>query len=181
MSFAPGRALEQVFLRTLIGAVSLACVLSGCDVLNDGRDTSMVCPGSELDEADGALAAVTERGGEIWALPFARYPAPVNEHYKIAFRVVGDGSLFLTAISPDGTTHSPVQGPTRHTGSNWDRPGDEWGSFFLFDQPGCWSIEVERGKTAGSVHILVSASDGGVSLHSVREHVASKEVSQSQS
>ena len=44
-----------------------------------------------------------------------------------------------------GTVKSP------HSGSTYDRPGDEWGTGFLFDEPGCWHIHLQRTVRAGDV------------------------------
>ena len=53
----------------------------------------------------------------------------------------------------------PSSGPDPHPGgSNWQRPGDEWGTTFDFPQPGCWQLQVTRGAgLTASVWIIVGA------------------------
>jgi hypothetical protein len=94
-------------------------------------------------------------GGEVWALPIGPYPPKAGELLKIVWRVTGSGPISLTAVGPDGRQHPPVQGPTEHFDSNFERPGDEWGAFFEFDRPGCWEIEARRGTVSGVVRIKV--------------------------
>jgi len=40
-------------------------------------------------------------------------------------------------------------------GSTWQRPGDEWGSSFRFDAPGCWQIHATRSDVNGDLWLLV--------------------------
>jgi hypothetical protein len=64
---------------------------------------------------------------------------------KMAVRMTGDGELTVRLIRPDGSEQPLAWGPERHGGSNFDRPGDEWGIGFAPDEPGCWQIAFERG------------------------------------
>ncbi len=59
------------------------------------------------------------------------------------------------AVAPDGTRTPPVSGPTPHGSSNWKRPGAEWGSQFLFTEPGCWDIHVAAGHKTGDIWLDV--------------------------
>ncbi len=89
--------------------------------------------------------------GEVWAigaLPTA------DEEFKLVVRVTGSGELSAVAVGPDGTPQDPLS-VERHTGSNFSRPGDEWGIWFDFDQPGCWEIVVERGDLTGVITLGV--------------------------
>jgi hypothetical protein len=47
---------------------------------------------------------------------------------KIVVRVGGTGDLGVSAEGPAGQRVRPSWGPEAHGGSNFDRPGDEWGS-----------------------------------------------------
>lgn len=94
----------------------------------------------------------TARAGEqLWALPFvpeggswarpdaAVFDGLVGKEIKIVFAQTTYPNAFA-ALAPDGTQVQPVWGPTFHSGSNWGRPGYEWGAGFVFSQPGCWRI-----------------------------------------
>ena len=63
---------------------------------------------------------------------------------KMAVRMTGSGALAVHLIAPDGSQRPLEWGPERHGGSNFHRPGDEWGIGFSFDAPGCWQIAFER-------------------------------------
>jgi hypothetical protein len=103
--------------------------------------------------SDGGVP-VNTRGGEAHVLGVDG-PVEASADVKIVWRVTGDGEITLTAISPTGRRIEPTQGPTHHTGSSFKRPGDEWGSVFVFDEAGCWEIEVRRGEVIGALPISV--------------------------
>ena len=63
---------------------------------------------------------------------------------KMAVRMTGSGALEVHLIAPDGSELPLAWGPEAHGGSNFDRPGDEWGIGFAFDAPGCWQIAFQR-------------------------------------
>ena len=64
---------------------------------------------------------------------------------KMAVRMTGSGELVVHLIAPDGAERPLDWGPEVHGGSNFRRPGDEWGIGFSADAPGCWQIAFERG------------------------------------
>jgi len=94
----------------------------------------------------------TAEGGDLWALIFQEPGTPIRagKQVKIVWRMTGTGDLGLEAVNAKGTqrSHHDVR---RHEGSNWDRPGDEWGSLFTFPEPGCWDIHAERASVTGDV------------------------------
>jgi hypothetical protein len=109
-------------------------------------------------EARGAAST-----GDLWAAGFGSTLAEsqelvlrgvVNIKSKILWRIRGSGGARFTATAPDGTRMEPAQ-LQFHGGSNWNRPGDEWGSIFIFTQPGCWQIHVDRADNAGDLWLLV--------------------------
>lgn len=63
---------------------------------------------------------------------------------KLVVRITGSGDLFVDMTAPDGATRALDWGPEEHTSSNYDRPGDEWGTGFSFDAPGCWALNLQR-------------------------------------
>lgn len=96
--------------------------------------------------------------GSLFGLVFGGYPARADgSTTKIAWRMTGSGPLVLLATDPDGHRLPATFGPEPHTGSNWSRPGDEWGSGFTFTSPGCWTINATRLAAAASLQVLVVA------------------------
>jgi hypothetical protein len=116
-----------------------------CQPFKIGTDTS------GLPEIQGRSATQT-----LWALLFP-YHLPVwsDEDLKIVWRMTGAGNFSLEAQHTDGTVTQPIWGPDAHSGSSWQRPGDEWGTGFHFPEAGCWRILVQRGVDTGEVDLLV--------------------------
>jgi hypothetical protein len=104
------------------------------------RPTSIIVNPLGLPEAKGAT-----ENGEAWALIFK--PLRQSQPVKIVWRVTGSGRFRIAAYNSglDGPL-GPESGPNEHTASNWDRPGDEWGTVFVFPHAGCWRIEASRGN-----------------------------------
>ncbi len=97
--------------------------------------------------------------GELWALLFFDQ-AHAGQDEKIVWRITstGTGKPFdVQARHVDGTIIRPIWGPEFHGGSNWDRPGDEWGTGFNFPEPGCWTLTVTSGATSGEIRLDVLA------------------------
>lgn len=119
----------------------------------EGSASGEVCETPDT-AADGGVRVAAE-GGEVHALglepPFAR-----GAEVKIVWRVTGTGDVDLAAISPSGERVLPIKGPLYHSTSTFDRPGDEWGSVFVFEELGCWELRIERGGVVGHVAVLVS-------------------------
>src|SRR5262249_40779615 len=88
-------------------------------------------------EAQGTVTSASSTSAEteapqLWALfQPSVWPARADTYLKIVWRMTGSGNLSLVAIGPDGRRLAPHEGPTAHGGSNWDRPGNEWGSSFI--------------------------------------------------
>ena len=98
------------------------------------------------------------RGGEVWALLLTGSTIQANRATVMSWRATGSGAFQVVAIRPDGEQLSPTSGPDLHGGSNWDRPGEEWGTTFIFPQPGCWQLNVTRGAMLyADVLLLVAA------------------------
>jgi len=91
--------------------------------------------------------------GQLWALVFDRVPVPIGRKVKIAWRMTGTGSLRLLALGDHGQMIRPHD-LAEHGGSNWDRPGDEWGGYFVFPLAGCWDIQATRGSVTGDVWLV---------------------------
>jgi hypothetical protein len=82
-------------------------------------------------------------------------PPRVGDEEKIVWRMTGTGPLTLEAIGAGGITRRPIWGPNLHEGSNWSRPGEEWGAGYVFTAPGCWDLRAARGSATGDVWIQV--------------------------
>lgn len=118
-------------------------------------------------EAQGHVTANTGSGAgttatetpSLWALlQPSVWPLRADTLVKIVWRMTGDGGLSLVAVGPDGSHLAPQDGPRTHSGSNWDRPGDEWGSLFVFPVAGCWDLHASRADIAGDIQLLVGAA-----------------------
>lgn len=97
----------------------------------------------------------TATGGTAWALVEGGTPVPVKDDFKIIWRVTGGGHLSLVAVDGARDTLRPL-GVEPHSGSDWHRPGDEWGTAWNLPQPGCWDVHVERGSTTGDIWLIAS-------------------------
>ncbi|MEU6411436.1 hypothetical protein [Microbispora sp. NPDC046933] len=95
------------------------------------------------------------RGAEVWGLMFAPVPLAAGREVKIVWRMTGEGPLRVTAALPDGTAARLTWGPEAHGGSTWHRPGQEWGTGFVFPKPGCWEITLTRDRGSGTVWLPV--------------------------
>lgn len=80
-----------------------------------------------------------------------------GDEVKIVWRMTGEGDLAVRVVDPAGEERALTFGPELHPGSNYDRPGDEWGTGFLFDRTGCWYIALTRPLGRGEVWIEVVA------------------------
>jgi hypothetical protein len=99
----------------------------------------------------------TGHGASLWGLLMFPHPgsARAGDQEKIVWRMTGSGALELSAIGPDGRRHPPAWGPEGHGGSNWDKPGDEWGAGYIFTAPGCWDLHAVRGHATADVWLPV--------------------------
>lgn len=96
-------------------------------------------------------------GATLWALPFPTEPVlAVGKELKVVWRMTGSGDFAISATGPDGTVVKPVWGPEPHGGSNWERPGDEWGTGWVFPIAGCWTINATRTSGRGSLVLRVA-------------------------
>jgi hypothetical protein len=77
-----------------------------------------------------------------------RFPVSAGRRsVKIVWRMTGSGPLKLAAYDVHGRK-VPLAWIEPHGGSNYRRPGDEWGSGYRFPHPGCYRLTARR--TVGS-------------------------------
>jgi hypothetical protein len=89
---------------------------------------------------------------ELWALLFNTLVA--KQELKIVWRMTGDGDLQVVAQGPRNTSIKP-KWIEPHGGSNWPRPGAEWGTGFILPTPGCWNFHANRKDASGDVWLMV--------------------------
>ena len=159
-------------MRIHIAAVATAIVLAACAPIPDraGATSAPPTPVATQPVCQPSLAQPSKNGfpeiqatmksaGEIWALLFFDQ-AQANKDEKIVWRITGTGKKFdIYAQHEAGTIIHPIWGPEFHGSSNWERPGDEWGTGFNFPEPGCWTVTVTLGETIGEIRLDVLAPD----------------------
>lgn len=97
----------------------------------------------------------TAAGAELWALDVQ--PAFVSTiQKKIIFKLTRVYPHVFYAVAPDGRRVDPVWRQA-HSGSNWNRPGFEWGAAFIFDAPGCWRIHAGAWPAQGDLWLVVAS------------------------
>nr|SBO92770.1 hypothetical protein BN4615_P2284 [Nonomuraea gerenzanensis] len=123
--------------------------------------TGAGCGGTPVFEGDGFPEVQgTAQDAELWGLLFVRAtPLSAGDEVKVVWRMTGEGPLRVRAVHPDGTVAKLLWGPEEHGGSTWRRPGQEWGTGFVFQKPGCWKIELARSR--GSGHVRLPVADAG--------------------
>jgi hypothetical protein len=104
----------------------------------------------------GAEVMGTAPGGSLYGLLFAGEPPSIvaGQEIKIVWRMTGAGALAASARSGDADAQLTF-GPEPHSGSNYVRPGDEWGTGWIFPTPGCWDVHLTRGTLDGHVWLTV--------------------------
>ncbi|HSJ86688.1 MAG TPA: hypothetical protein VK909_05715, partial [Anaerolineales bacterium] len=143
--------IRQFCISLVLLSLLAACSLPGATEMKKG------CQPSKIQKSDNGFTEVQadmKSDGEIWALLFFE-TAHVNEDEKIVWRITGDVDEFQAqAQNEEGTIIQPTW-LEYHGGSNWQRPGQEWGTGFTFPTAGCWRITVTRGKTTGTISLDV--------------------------
>ncbi|MFE9202860.1 hypothetical protein [Micromonospora sp. NPDC007230] len=115
--------------------------------------TGSVCPPTAQYTSQDLQG--TGDGATLWAMLFSTALRTGTE-IKVVWRMTGSGDFSISATGPDGKAVKPVWGPEPHGGSNWNRPGDEWGTGWVFPTPGCWTINATRTSGTGSLVLRVA-------------------------
>jgi hypothetical protein len=144
-------------MRQLILFISTLVLLVAC---TSGTETPAGCQPSKIQVSKYGFHEIQgdmKSEGEIWALLFFE-TAHAKEDAKIVWRITGKGGTFeAQAQSEAGVVIQPIW-KDYHGDSNWQRPGQDWGTGFNFPAPGCWTITVTRGETTGTISLDVLAS-----------------------
>ncbi|MEQ1735327.1 MAG: hypothetical protein ABL886_02710 [Rhodoglobus sp.] len=83
-------------------------------------------------------------------------PLLAGHDVKVVWRLVGVGGESVRLFGPTGHEAPLSWGPEAHTSSNYERPGLEWGTGFVLDEPGCWELRFGSGGAGASVWFEVS-------------------------
>ena len=125
--------------------------VSGPGTLSTTRPATnaSICPPAQGPAGDQGAAT----DSTMFALFFVDTSGWVaGKEIKVVWRMTGSGDLTMTAAGPDGRTITPVWGPEPHTSSTFNRPGDEWGTGWVFPVAGCWAFHATR--TGGQTGVL---------------------------
>jgi hypothetical protein len=114
---------------------------------------------NHLEPSLGPEVRGTGDDATLYGLIMTQKPMPVRAHedVKIVWRMTGSGPLRLATVSPEGTAVALRWGPEPHGGSNYKRPGDEWGAGYVFTTPGCWHLRAQRTTGSADVWLEVAA------------------------
>ena len=110
-------------------------------------------PASIVKSAIGLPEARAVGNAEVWALFFN--PLTAGRRVKIVWRMTGSGQFTVAAYNPKGTRIEPEERPVFHPSSNWQRSGEEWGTWFIFPERGCWDLHASRDGSSGDLWVEV--------------------------
>src|SRR5258708_3071658 len=116
-------------------------------------------PASPIDHSSLGIPEVqgTATNAEFWGLIMSTSGVPprANTFVKIVWRMTNSDFLDIVALGPHGMKVPPSQGPDRHLGSDWNRPGAEWGTGFTFPLAGCWDLHATSDNAFGDVWLKI--------------------------
>ena len=116
-------------------------------------------PASPIDHSSLRIPEVqgTATNAELWGLIMSTSGVPprANTLVKIVWRMTNSDYFDIMALGPHGMKVLPSQGPDRHLGSNWNRPGGEWGTVFTFPVAGCWDLHATSDNAFGDVWLKI--------------------------
>jgi hypothetical protein len=154
-------------MRALAAALTLLAV--ACTSADSSGEASAERCEASVTEANPVMGPEVRATGpgdqEGWGLIFASWEMapgeplalPFGEEVKIVWRLTGEGDPSFQAVGAEGQVHELAWGPDLHAGSNWGRPGQEWGTGWTFPAEGCWVLEVARGADVFTVSANVTA------------------------
>ncbi len=127
----------------------------------DASREAGVCGTKSRIGVDAAIGAPVIQGLGDGVQAFAMIeassiPPHVGDQIKVVWRLTGSGTPTFSTDGPDSRKASLLFGPQSHEGSNWNEPGDEWGTGFEFPSPGCWQIAVARGSGSAKIWLAIA-------------------------
>lgn len=113
----------------------------------------------------------TATGGQLWGLfmfsggarwadnepATATLESAAGKELKIVIRAPGSYLAVSARHAIGGATVAPVWGPRAHAGSDWERPGNEWGIGLTLPSAGCWEIRASTGTVRGAFWVRVNS------------------------
>jgi hypothetical protein len=140
-------------------AIGLATTLAACT-----STAEQECHLTDAYSPTEVLAETTDPI-EVWSLwigPQAfqtNLPVAVEagKDIKIVWSSTGEGEFNVQATDTDGAEAFLRFGPEFHDDSNWDVPGDEWGTGWNLPPAGCWTFNITRGTH--SARVVVEATE----------------------
>ena len=144
-----------------VGLVIVSAFTVSCSAaLDDPPVPQPSCdpPASAIQASQVGFAEAKGSGGEsaAWALFVGSPAVEVGREVKVVWRMGGAGDFAVVAKGPGGEIVPATWGPTPHSGSNWDRPGSEWGTSFALPRAGCWTLEARRESAVSTIRLPVS-------------------------
>lgn len=151
---------------TSLRAVVLAAMLVGGGCTTSG-DPAAECRATILDgPPPDEIRVGTIGSSEVWALAYDEGPdvrgSRVGETVKIIWRMPVGSTASFWAESSDGTRIGPTRDPKVQS-SDWDPDGSgsagaiEFGTIWIFDSPGCWSVVAQvDGDPVGRLSLEVA-------------------------
>lgn len=114
-------------------------------------------PPSPIDKSNLTFPEIqgTTPGMDIWALLLGIPSA--KEEGKIIWKIGASfhEPIHIVGLGPGGLQIQPLF-LEKHTGSDWNRLGNELGTGFKFPVAGCWNLHVIGGSTVGDVWLIIS-------------------------
>jgi hypothetical protein len=121
-----------------LAAAMLLMLLAGCTP--GGTHRAGPAAAQPAPAGAGRLGAA----GCLPASPATPWLQAGQKEVKIVWRMTGRGPVEITATHRDGTPARYTFGPQEHDWSNWNRPGQEWGTGFVLPKAGCWGFHLAR-------------------------------------
>jgi hypothetical protein len=161
---AERRRRARALVPVAVGPLAVFASIGGLALASGDRaGPAGGCAQPTVRGLPGAAVELTA-GERLWSAWLA-YPPVAGEAITVLWRAEGFVPRELGIRGADDAGHrlavefgpSPVLPQLRGGGLAWPRPGREWGTRFLFPQPGCWRVEVDAGEAGGELTLQVGA------------------------
>ncbi|UWX95974.1 hypothetical protein N2K95_09715 [Arthrobacter zhaoxinii] len=146
-------------VKGLTAAAAAVLLLSACTAAgsssadeqpasNDGAEVSKAaCRDTVVLGEDRVLDLSDAPDFQAWGLvdtADASVPFSTGSPVEIAWRVTGTGTFDTWLADPQGNRVEVFKKPVTSMGQGPDKPGEGWDAVYEFDEPGCWSLLVQR-------------------------------------